>query len=194
MSMPTEQYYVYYIESTFKVGAWKELEAACVGASGPSRRFTSLGPYGPGGGVHRRGNCVQLGVECVWRGGYVGFAAASPTCECLGDEEAEGAVWQGGFASLRMLDVNEGWEVYTPGMMEDEDEEDGDDGSIMEWQSSVYRKHRRDARPYEEGGCIVRQTGGGADCCAGTAELFLVRSERPQPPRVELCAWCFPGF
>jgi len=86
-----------------------------------------------------------------------------------------------------MVDVPAGWEVYTAGMIEDED----DDGSIIDWDSSVYRLHSREARPYEEGGCIVRQAGGGADCCAGTAELFLVKSDDPQPPRTEVCAWCF---
>ncbi len=184
---------MYFIESTLKIGGWKELEAACAGAaSGRACRFTSLARYGASGGVHVRGNCVRLAEECAWRGGYVGFAdaATAPTCECLGNNEEEGAVWTGGFALPRMLDLTEEWEVYTAGMMGTEDGED-DDGSIMDWHSSVYRKHCRGARPYEEGGCVVRQTGGGADDGIATAELFLVRTNSPQPPRVELCAWCF---
>jgi hypothetical protein len=89
---------VYFIESTLKIGGWKELEAACAGAaSGRARRFTSLARYGASGGVHVRGNCVRLAEECAWRGGYVGFAdaATAPTCECLGNNEEEGAVWTG---------------------------------------------------------------------------------------------------
>jgi len=194
MAFPTQKYYVYYIDSTLSTGKWPEL-LECIN-NGSGKMFTSLGPYGEGGDVHRRGDCNVLAQECVWRAGYVGFATAgAATCkQCDKETVDDGCVaaaglWTGGFASLKMLDVPVGWEVYTAGVMEDEDD---DDGSIMDWGSSVYRLHRRDARPYEEGGCIVRQEGGGADCCAGTADLFLVKTEGPQPPRMELCAWCFP--
>jgi hypothetical protein len=183
-AFPTEQYYVYNGRSTGGT-IWTNVTAA-LGGFAPTQMFTSLGPYGPGSEVHVSGNCKKLQDECRWRAAYIGLAAlgAAPTCYCN-----DSTAYTCGFASSVMLPLAPGWTLYSAGLAATDD----DDGSIMDWSFSTYRMHRPDARPYEEGGCIVRQKGGGADCSAGTADLYVVPSDGPQPRNIEHCALCFPS-